>query len=117
MNYEKYMSNNKYELGVNDCWTLMQDIFKEEHGIELPEYPYCVEGKKKEVAQYFKSNLVVDRIEKPTKGCLVHVSGGTVEHIGYAINAKQYIHKQYRGVSITNIPKKAIYYTVGGSNA
>ena len=39
MNYLHYFQNSKYELGKYDCWTFIQDVFKNEQGITLPDVP------------------------------------------------------------------------------
>lgn len=108
MNYQKYMVNNKYDLGNNDCWTLMQDIFKDEHDLELPDLPIFDAPD----VNYLKTNVKHKKVDNAQKGCLVHVWNKKIQHVGYAINSKQYIHKTYTGVIVAVIPKNAYIYEV-----
>ena len=106
--------NKKYELGKCDCWTLVQDIFMEKHGVNLPDCPFAVKENEKEFAKYLKANLILEEINRPKKNCIVHKSGIN-EHIGYCIDSKKYIHRTILGTKINRIPVKYCkYYLVKG---
>lgn len=108
MNYLKYFSDYKYIKNKNDCWSLIQDIYKDEHGIILPEIPVFADEN-----SFVRSNVKHRKVETPKRGIAVHVSTKSFEHIGYAINEKQYIHKTAnQGVKISAIPEKAVFYEV-----
>jgi len=115
MNYLKYFQNDRYKKGENDCWTLVQDIFSDEKGIKLPDCPIMIDYSPFE--SKLKSNLKYIVLEKAKEGCLIHFRNGKIEHIGYAINDKQYIHKTFSRVEVSNIPKNAIIYEVQGNKA
>lgn len=104
MNYLKYFQNNKYEKGSNDCWTLVQDIVLDEKGIKLPDCPIMTDYTAFE--SNLKSNFFYKEVETPQEGCLIHFRKGKIEHIGYALNAKKYIHKTFSRVEVSDIPKK-----------
>lgn len=110
MNYLKYFQNNKYQKGINDCWTLVQDIVFDEKGIKLPDCPIMTDYTQFE--SKLKSNFKYKLIGKAKEGCLVHFRSGKIEHIGYALNEKQYIHKTFSKVEVSNIPEKAIIYEI-----
>lgn len=109
MNYLKYFQNKEYELGINDCWTFIQEVFKDEHNIQLPDCPICRDDK--EYSNYIHANMAVKPVKKAYKGVLVHISS-KFEHIGYAINEKEYIHKCVEGTIIQKIPNKSLLYEV-----
>lgn len=92
----------------NDCWKLVQDIYRDEHNINLPDIPIieCAES-------FLTANIKHKIVDKPSKGVIVHCSRGKLEHTGYAINEKQYIHKTINnGVIVSNIPKDAVFYEI-----
>lgn len=108
MNYLKYFKNDKYLKNNNDCWTLIQDIYKDEHGIILPDIPILEDEE-----SFVRGNIKHKKVEKAHKGVAVHVSTLKYEHIGYALNDKVYIHKTInQGVKISPIPKNAELYEV-----
>lgn len=110
MNYLKYFQNDKYQKGINDCWTLVQDIFLDEKRIKLPDCPIMTDYTQFETE--LKSNLKYKVLEHAKEGCLIHFRNGKIEHIGYALNGKQYIHKTFSRVEVSNIPEKAKIYEV-----
>lgn len=110
MNYLKYFQNDKYEKGINDCWTLVQDIVFDEKGIKLPDCPIVTDYSPFE--SNLKSNFKYIELDKAQEGCLVHFRSGKIEHIGYALNDKQYIHKTFSRVEVSNIPEKARIYKI-----
>lgn len=120
MDYLKYFQNNKYQKGINDCWTLVQDIFSDEKGVKLPDCPImtAADGANGTTPDYalfeskLKSNFKYQVLDKPKEGCLIHFRSGKIEHIGYALNEKQYIHKTFSRVEVSNIPEKAKIYEV-----
>lgn len=108
MNYLKYFQNDKYIKSKNDCWTLLQEIYKDEHGIILPDIPIF-----EDEDSFVRSNVKHREVEKAFKGVAVHVKAHGIEHIGYALNEKEYIHKTInQGVKVSPIPKHAKLYEV-----
>lgn len=108
MNYLKYFKNDKWQKSKNDCWTLLQDIFKDEHGKKLPDIPIFEDEE-----SFVRGNIKHKKVDKARKGIVVHVSTSKYEHIGYALNDKEYIHKTInQGVKITPIPKNAELYEI-----
>ena len=115
MDFDKYFSR-KYELGKCDCWTLMQDIYSDEHKLKLPDSPIILldDSDTHEFASFLKSNLDVEQIDKAEKGALIHFLG-IREHVGYCLNEKQYIHRLFERTKVDNIPdRKAIFYRIKG---
>ena len=110
MNFIKYFQNNKYELNKNDCWCFIQDIFKEEHNILLPNHPIMTD--KTEIASYLKSNISYQIMETAEKGCIIYFVKNNLHHVGYALNDKKYIHKTFESVEISDIPKNATIYKI-----
>ena len=106
MNYLKYFSDYKYQYGSNDCWTFVQTVFKDEQNIDLPDYPIG----ESDVAGYLTSNIDLKMVEKASEGCIIYINYGNLQHAGYAINDKLYIHKTRQRVEVSNIPEKAIIY-------
>lgn len=110
MNYQKYFSDYKYQYGSNDCWTFVQQVFKDEHNIELPDYPICSDSSERAV--YLKSNINLEQVPIAFKGCIVYFTKNHINHAGYAIDDKLYIHKTRQRVEFSKIPEKAIIYKV-----
>lgn len=108
MNYLKYFQNYSYKLGENDCWTFTQQVFKDEKGIVLPDLPVINDTNE----GYIKTNVPLKRVNKASEGCLVFVKTKDVNHAGYAISDKEYIHKSCKCVLISLIPKTAEIYEV-----
>lgn len=110
MNYLKYFQNQKYELGKYDCWAFIQEVFESEQGIKLPDLPIFDDP---ENESKLKANIKHIQLKIPQKGCLVFVRTKTLNHVGYAISDKEYIHKTSNtGVVITRIPKYAEFFEV-----
>ena len=63
MDYLKYFKNGKYQKFKNDCWTLLQDIYKDEHGIILPDIPIFEDEE-----SFVRSNIKHKIVDKPKKG-------------------------------------------------
>ena len=110
MNYIKYFQQNKYELNKSDCWSFVQEVFFDEHGIKLPDRPIMTD--KAEIATCLRSNIPYQLAEKAEKGCIVYYHNGNTHHAGYAINDKKYIHKTRQRVEISPIPTQAIIYKI-----
>lgn len=110
MNFIKYFQQNDYKLNENDCWTFIQEVFKDEHGIDLPDHPIMTD--KSEIASNLISNIPYKIVDKAEKGCIVYYHNGTIHHAGYALNDKQFIHKTRQKVEVSTIPPKAIIYKI-----
>lgn len=109
MNYLKYLiENNTYNRGEYDCWTFVQKIYKEEHNKILPDLPIV----QTDCESYLTSNINVKVTDKPHKGCIIYFTVKGLEHCGYAIDEKNYIHKSEKQVFISPIPRKATIYEV-----
>ena len=110
MDYLKYFQNDKYQKGINDCWTLVQDIIRDEKGIDLPDCPIMTDYSPFE--SKLKSNFKYKVLNVAKEGCIVHFRCGKLEHIGYCLNDKKYIHKTFTKVEISDIPQNANIYEV-----
>lgn len=110
MDYLKYFQNDKYQKGINDCWTLVQDIYLDEKGVKLPDCPIMTDYSPFE--SKLKENFKYNVLDKPKEGCLIHFRSGKIEHIGYALNDSKYIHKTFSRVEVSDIPKNAKIYEV-----
>lgn len=110
MNYIKYFQNTKYEYDKNDCWTFLQEVYKEEHNLNLPAHPIMTD--KSEIASYLISNIPYKTIDKAEKGCIVYFIRGNMHHVGYALNDKKFIHKTFQRVEVSDIPPDAKLYKV-----
>jgi hypothetical protein len=84
----------KYELGVNDCWDLIVDIFQDskmvKNCIELPRFPYFTEDKKPEFQATLFDILKINKLDKPEREALILFKGN---HIGFCLNDKKFIHR------------------------
>lgn len=110
MDYLKYFKNDKYELGKYDCWTFLQQVFKEEQGIILPDVPVFDDP---ENESCLKANIKHRRLDRAQKGCFVFVKTKNLNHVGYAVSETEYMHKTLNtGVIISKIPRTAEFYEV-----
>lgn len=104
--------NRTFELGKNDCWTLLQEVYYDKHGVKLPDFPFVVEDEDRAYKE-FKTNIDLEQVQKASKGCIiVFKSGKDTFHCGYALNSKDYFHMTRKGATTTAIPKKAEIYKV-----
>lgn len=110
MNLIKYF-RYRYKENQNNCWEFVRYVYKEEHNIELPELP-IMDTEQHECKTFLRTNIKHKRVKEARKGILVHVWSGDREHIGYAINEKEYIHLKKVGVLIEKIPKRCLMYEV-----
>ena len=102
-----------YKAGENDCWTLVQDIFRDEHGVDLPYYPITREEDHAKAYDHFHKNVNFERVQKAEKGCIIVFKSGRVKwHCGYALNSRQYIHRLNHKTTVTDIPAKSSIYKV-----
>lgn len=110
MDFLKYFKETEYIDGKCDCWTLVQEVFKDEHNFILPEHPILID--KKDIATALISNIPYKIVQIPKKGCIIYYHNGKTHHAGYAINNKEFIHKTINGVRIDKIPAKSTIYKV-----
>lgn len=109
MDYLKYLTDKtEYKRGEHDCWVFVQQIYKEEHNKILPDLPVM----QTECHSFLKANMTGKRVKKAHKGCLIYVTYNDVEHSGYALDEKLYIHRALEQVHISPIPQKAIIYDI-----
>lgn len=109
MNYLKYYQNQKYQLGKYDCWTFIQEVFKNEQNILLPDVPIFNDTNE----GYLKENIKHKVLKKAENGCLVFVKTKFLNHVGYAVSDNEYIHKTGNtGVIISKIPQNAEYFKI-----
>jgi len=113
MDYLKYFRNTKYD-DNNNCWTFVREIYKDEHNVLLPEVP--IFETPLEWTSYLQANIKHKVLETAHKGCLIHVWNKIDEHIGYATNDKEYLHKTSKGVFVSAIPKRCLIYEVINDN-
>lgn len=110
MNYIEYFNSFKYKAGENDCWSFIQDIYEKEHNIILPDCPVFDDIHDR--GGFLKANVKYKTIDKPKKGALIYSSNNKIEHVGYALNDKQYIHKTFSQVAVSAIPNNCYIYEV-----
>lgn len=111
MDFLKYFKNDKYEIDKSDCWTFVQEVYKDEHGVELPNHPILTT--KEQIADgLIKSNVPHKLVKKAEKGCIIYYRNGDIHHAGYAIDETKFIHKTKKRVEISTIPEKALIYKV-----
>lgn len=102
-----------FKSGESDCWTLVRDIFKDEHDIILPEFPFVNDDNQNDIYNQCRSNLKLEAVQTPSKGCIVVFRIGKMKwHVGYALNERDYIHHSHEGVLTTLIPENADIYKV-----
>jgi len=100
-----------YKEGVHDCWTLIQDLYKEYHDISLPSYPYSIKGNSPEFVGHVLSSVELEEVQKAFQGCIIAYKVGKSQyHAGYAINETEFIHRTEDGTKVTKIPDKATIY-------
>lgn len=109
MNYLKYFQSPKYNRENYNCWDFVRQIFRNEHGLELPDLPIMTDT---ESISYLKSNIEYREITEPKAGCIVLFYCSGKGHAGYAINYKEFIHLTYKNPQITRIPKNVSLYEV-----
>ncbi len=105
MNLKKYFKG-KYRIGVCDCWTLICDIYKDDHNLELPLVPYT-----RNTSEDFKDfivNMVLEKVIVPEKGVILYTRELAEHHAGYCIDSEYYIHRSRDGVRVEKIPSKDI---------
>lgn len=79
-----------YVKGKDDCWTLVIDIFKDLHNIDLPMYPYCISDD--DMRKYIFKTVKLQKIDSPKAGAIVHIDARPY-HVGYCLNDKEFIHR------------------------
>lgn len=99
--YEAPYVGRPYAFGVLDCWTLAQDFYKREFGIQLCDFPRVEEFWKKEGCNYMgdeweKPGFVeVPRREQPERGdlFLFQTDGsGNPNHVGIYLGDGLMLH-------------------------
>lgn len=112
MNIDKHFIGN-YEKKVWDCWTLVQDIFLEEHGVKLPNYPSFTTDDEEFRKEVF-ANVLLEEQKVPQKGLMAHYINGGVVHAGYVLNEKEYIHRPETGTRVDKLRPIVKMYKVRG---
>lgn len=103
----------RYKKKVWDCWTLVQDIFWEEHGVKLPDYPSFTTNDEEFRKEVF-ANVLLEEQSEPEKGLMAHyINNGTV-HAGYVLNDKEYIHRPETGTRVDYLRPAVKMYKVKG---
>ena len=108
MDFLKYF-NYEYKANESNCWEFVRYVCAEEDGIYLPELP-IMDDEQSKCMSYLKANIQHKVVKEAKKGCLVHVWGEGNEHIGYAINSKEYMHLKNIGVQVSKIPQRCLIY-------
>lgn len=102
-----------FELGKMDCWTLVCDIYKDEHGVELPYFPFVDDLNQEDVYAECHKSINLEKVQTASKGCIIVFRSGKMKwHAGYALDKSQYIHHSRQGVKVSPIPNKADIYRV-----
>lgn len=112
MNLNKHFIG-KYKLGEWDCWTLVQDIYKEEHDLALPDYPVFTQSKE-EFKKLVFTNILVEEVKEPQKGLFVCFSNNGTVHTGYVLNNKEFIHRPECGTKVSELRPFIKMYKVKG---
>jgi len=82
----------EYQLGVNDCWTLVQDIYRE-NSIELPAYVDVNSAKKrKDFKTFIIDNVEYTEVDKIARGVIILFDSNPY-HCGVAVDSKNMIHR------------------------
>lgn len=105
--------NRPFKLGENDCWTLVREIYQDEHGLELPELPIATDLNQDEVHEAFHNNIKLEKVQKASRGCIIVFRSGRMKwHCGYALNSRQFFHQTREKIATDTIPKNADIYKV-----
>ena len=109
MDLLKYFRVQKYNRDNYNCWDFVRDIYKEEHNITLPELPIMTDQAS---VTFLRSNINYKIVDKAYKGCLIFFHAKGINHVGYAINEKEFVHKNEQSSTVDKIPQSAIIYEV-----
>lgn len=105
--------NRPFKLGVNDCWTLVREIYMDEHGIDLPKLPIATNLNQDDVYDAFHNNIKLEKVQVAERGCIIVFRSGRMKwHCGYALNSKQHFHQTREKVGVEAIPENADIYKV-----
>lgn len=92
------------DLNGCDCWGLVQLIYKNEHNINLPDFPN-IENKNKLSIKLNEFITKYKKIDKPQHGAIIWIKGQAPygEHCGYCISDKRFIHISKKGCFLSEI--------------
>jgi len=94
--------NRKYIEDVVDCWTLMQDIYRDLHSIDLPNQPQSYDSEV-DKSKILHRNCNLAFVDGAEKGIMIHFDDEK-QHCGYCISENHYIHATRNGVKIDKVP-------------
>lgn len=108
----KYMREKQYKEGKYTCWDFVMDIYKDEYGIKLPEYP--VNSIETEFKDKMTVNLNPDIIplEQAKTGDIIVFSLFANQHAGVMINNESFIHLHKYGVQVSDIKNSGKNYNI-----
>lgn len=87
------------------------DLYKEFYDIDLPQYPYAINGKSDEFVHHVLESIELEQVQKADQGCIIAYRTGKKQfHAGFALNNRQFIHRNEHGVYVSDIPEKATIY-------
>ena len=106
MNEEKivnYMLTKQYIEGKYTCWEFVQDIFRDEYGMELPDYP--MGEVQAEFKNKVKSNFNHIKVDKKDakEGDMIVFSAFANQHAGVMLDNDNFIHLGEKNVMISQL--------------
>lgn len=96
---DRPLIGRSFSHGINDCYSLVKDYYKQEMGIELPEFPrdwdWWNKGQDLLMEGFSKANFKeIPKCEvKPGDAWLAKIRGGVVHHCGVYIGHGLMIHQ------------------------
>lgn len=111
IDFEEHI-NKKYIPRKCDCWTLIQDLYLEQHHMRLPDFPI---GTDEELSEYAFANIKTEEVEVAERGDIVYIiESGQKHHTGYALDKKKFFHRTENGARIDLIPLNASIIRIKG---
>lgn len=108
----KYMMETKFDEKKYGCWEFVRTVYKNEHNIDLPEYPVD------EVQAEFKHKLASNIPHKivssndAKEGDIIVFSLFAEQHAGVMINDNSFIHLTPQGVRVTDVANVGGNYVI-----
>ena len=112
-----YMKKKKYIENEYICWNFVQDVYKDEYDISLPDYP--VDEVQAEFKHKLASNFPCKKIQKDEKileGDVIVFSLFANQHAGVMIDSENFIHLKKTGVAVSNINNLGKNYEIYRKN-
>lgn len=96
MNIRHYLSK-EWSVDYN-CWSLVQDVYQTEYGVEFPDVPIDAEDIRGVMREFAGSSLrdQFEKIDAPVDGCLVEMGeAGRARHVGVFYQGR-ILHNYYQ---------------------